>query len=86
MTVAELIAIIETISNDSLAVLDILREYVPNQELAAIANLADLIIPITEQLAANGLTAWSNASGQAITVASVQALMPDPTPLTPPTE
>lgn len=86
MTVQELIAIIETIGTDATAVLNILKTYVPNQELAAIANLADLIIPITEQLAANGLTAWSNASGQAITVQSVQALMPDPTPLPPPTQ
>lgn len=49
-----------------------------------------LAIPIeaekaVEALAAIALTAWSNASGTPITVASVQALLPNATLLTPPT-
>ena len=38
-----------------------------------------------EALVTAALTAWSNASGTPITVASVQALLPNPTPLTGPT-
>lgn len=49
-----------------------------------------LAIPIeaekaAEALAAIALTAWSNASGIPITVASVQALLPNPDPLSKPT-
>ena len=49
-----------------------------------------LSIPLEAESAAEALvqaalTAWSNASGTPITVASVQALLPNPTPLTPPT-
>jgi hypothetical protein len=49
-----------------------------------------LAIPIeaekaVEALAQTAITAWSNASGTPITVASVQALLPNPAPLTPPT-
>lgn len=36
-------------------------------------------------LAAKALAAWSAASGTPITVESIQALLPNPVPLTPPT-
>jgi len=49
------------------------------------AEIAKIIFGISSQLLAATLTAWSKASGQAITVESITALLPDPTPLTPPT-
>ena len=49
-----------------------------------------LVLPLgiaqaIEALAVTALTAWTTASGTPITVASVQALLPNPVPLTPPT-
>ena len=44
------------------------------------------ILPLAEQLVASALSAWSNASGQPITVETLTLLLPDPTPLTLPTE
>jgi hypothetical protein len=56
--------------------------------VAAIDPALDLpvgAIQAIEALATTALTAWSTAAGTPITVASVQALLPNPTPLTPPT-
>jgi hypothetical protein len=47
-------------------------------------EIAQAVLPIVEQLVASALTAWGNASGQPITVANVQALLPSATPLSPP--
>lgn len=49
-------------------------------------GLPAAIIAEVEKLASTALAAYSTASGTPITVASVQALLPNPTPLTPPTE
>lgn len=46
----------------------------------------ELLLPIVEQLVGNGLMAWQKASGTAITIESVTALLPDSTPLDPPTQ
>ena len=86
MTVEQLIALLQSIGVDTQTVAELLKSYVPSQQVDAIANLAELIVPIVTQLAAKGLAAWSAASGQPITVESVQALMANPTPLTPPTQ
>lgn len=43
------------------------------------------IVQAIEALATTALKAWSTSAGTPITVESVQALMPNPTPLTPPT-
>jgi hypothetical protein len=43
------------------------------------------VVQAIEALTNTALTAWSAASGTPITVESVQALLPNPTPLTPPT-
>lgn len=42
-------------------------------------------VKAAEALAVAAVTAWSNASGTPITVASVQALLPNAAPLSPPT-
>lgn len=41
-------------------------------------------LPIVSSLITIALSAWSKASGQAITVESIQALLPNPVPLTAP--
>jgi uncharacterized YccA/Bax inhibitor family protein len=75
------------------AVLNVVQEIeqVANEVLAGIEALDPaLALPVTaitalEGLAQAAITAWSQASGVPVTVASVQALLPNPTPLTPPT-
>jgi hypothetical protein len=67
---------VEQISNSILA------------EVEALDPALDLpigVIQAIEALATTALKAWSNASGTPITVSSVQALLPNPVPLTPPT-
>jgi hypothetical protein len=49
------------------------------------AAIVGAVLPIAEQLVAAALNAWSNASGQPISVATVTALLPNSTPLTAPT-
>ena len=53
-------------------------------QIAVPIELAEAILPIVEDLVNKALTAWSTASGQPITVETVQALLPNATPLTPP--
>lgn len=48
------------------------------------AEIAKLVFNISSDLVSKALTAWSNASGQPITVETVLALLPNPDPLTPP--
>lgn len=50
------------------------------------AETADQILVLTATLVNAALTAYSNASGVAITAASIQALLPNAIPLTSPTE
>lgn len=45
------------------------------------AGLAQTVLDTLAGLVQAALTAWSNASGVPITVASVQALLPNPAPL-----
>jgi hypothetical protein len=49
------------------------------------AAIVGAVLPIAEQLLTAALNAWSNASGQPITVATVTALLPNQTPLDKPT-
>ena len=49
------------------------------------ADVAKVMFSVTSQLLTAALTAWSNASGQPITVATVSAFLPNPTPLSAPT-
>lgn len=66
-------------------------EQVSNEVLAEIQALDPaLALPVTAIEALEGLVqaainAWSTASGTPVTVEALQALMPNPTPLTPPT-
>lgn len=52
---------------------------------APTAAAAEAVMALTASLVSAALTAYSNATGTPITVASVQALLPDSTPLTAPT-
>jgi hypothetical protein len=45
------------------------------------AEAAQAALTLIASLVTAALTAWSNASGTPITIASVTALLPDPTPL-----
>ena len=67
---------IEAISNE---VLDVISSVDPDLGLP-VAVIAQL-----EALATKAIAAWSAASTTPITVASVTALLPNATPLTPPT-
>jgi hypothetical protein len=49
------------------------------------AAMAGTVLDLASQLVVKALTAWSAASGVAITPASVLALLPDQTPVVPPT-
>lgn len=49
------------------------------------AATAEAVLALTASLVSAALNAYSNASGIPITVASVQALLPNSTPLTEPT-
>lgn len=80
LTVATAITEIQGIGD---TVLTTLGEVDPAVELPAAA--AEPIVNLLASLASKALTAWSAASSTPITMESVQALMPNATPLTPPT-
>ena len=48
------------------------------------AATAEVILDLVAKMAAKALTAWSEASGTPITVESIQALLPNQTPLSAP--
>ncbi len=83
MTVAEFIAQMQAIVDVAETGMKTAEQYIPNQEIDAGLNIAEAILPIAEDLLSKALTAWSNANGQAITVESVKALLPNPEPLPP---
>jgi hypothetical protein len=86
VTIAEFITQMEAIVTDAETAISTAETFIPSQEVNAALNIAEAVLPIAEQIVSKALTAWSQASGQAITVASVTALLPDSTPLPPPTE
>jgi len=48
------------------------------------AETAEVILNLIAAMATTALAAWSKAAGVPITPESVQGLLPNPTPLTPP--
>lgn len=50
------------------------------------AALTQGVVDLSTELVTKALAAWSAASGTPITVESIQALLPNPTPLTPPND
>ena len=48
------------------------------------AEAAEVILNLIAAMATTALAAWSKAAGVPITPESVQGLLPNPTPLTPP--
>lgn len=73
---------IETVVEQGLATADAFAKGDP--QIDAPVELAEAILPIVGDLVNKALTAWSNASGQPITIETVQALLPNATPLTSP--
>lgn len=55
----------------------------PGEEIPAAA--AQAVLDLLSQLASKAITAWGAASGTPITPETIAALLPNPTPLTPPT-
>lgn len=53
--------------------------------VADVTSASQSVIDLLAELAAKALTAWSDAAGVPITQESVMALLPDATPLPPPT-
>lgn len=53
--------------------------------LEAPAATAQKIVDLLAQLASKAITAWGAASGTPITTETISALLPNQTPLTPPT-
>lgn len=84
MTAQEFIAQLEQIVVGAETAITIVEKLVPNVEVDAALATAAGVLPVLEDLLGKAVTAWSTASGQAITVDSVKALLPDQTPLTPP--
>lgn len=83
MTAAEFIAQMETIVALAEQGAEIAAKFDPELELPVKA--AELIVPVIESLAEAAINGWSQATGTPITVEAVTALLPNPTPLTPPT-
>ena len=52
--------------------------------IALPAETVEVILDLIAGMATTVITAWSKAAGVPITVESVQGLMPNPAPLTPP--
>lgn len=84
MSVATAVSIVTEIQEISAEILATIGAVDP--ALADTTGAAEGLIALFATLASKALTAYSEASGVAITVESVQALAPNPTPLTDPTE
>jgi hypothetical protein len=82
VTAAEFIAQMETVVALAEQGLGIAAKLDP----AADIPLASIgaIVPVVESLAEAAINGWSQATGTPITAASIAALLPNPTPLTPP--
>lgn len=78
-TVADVSNILSEVNSASTAILGTLSAVDPAIDVPA--AVAEEILA----LATTALAAWSASSGTPITVESVTALLPNPTPLTPPT-
>ncbi len=78
-TVADVSSVVTEIQTISTTVLSVLETADP--AITVPATIAEELLT----LAAKALAAWSAASGVAITAESVQALLPNQTPLTAPT-
>lgn len=70
----------ETIATQGISTLESL-----DPAVTAEAEIAKVAVGITSQLLNAALTAFSNASGTPITVETLTALLPNATPLAPPT-
>jgi hypothetical protein len=79
VTVGQVLSVMQEVEAASNAILS--EVAVLDPALALPIGIAQAI----EVMATKALEAWSASSGTPITVASVQALLPNPVPLTPPT-
>lgn len=63
-------------------ILNSVEAITPGEDVTA--ESAEALLNLVAEMAQIALAAWSAAAGVPITVESVMALMPNPTPLTPP--
>ena len=84
ITASEVSSAITEVQAISDSILKEIESFAPSLEVPAAT--AGTIVDLFSQLANLAINAWSNASGTPITVESVQALLPNSTPLTAPTE
>ena len=82
MTAGTVSSVVTEVQAGADTVLGLLEEFDPAAEVPAAA--AEGIVNEVGSLVTKALSAWSAASGTPITVESVTALLPDPTPLTDP--
>lgn len=80
MTVADVSALVTQADGVANVILESLAQADP--EVAVPAHIAEQVA----LLVSKGLAAYAAASGRPITPATIAALMPNPTPLTPPTK
>jgi hypothetical protein len=78
-TVSQVLTVLQEVEAASSTILATVEALDPAADLPIAA------IQAVEALATSALSAWSTAAGTPITVESVQALLPNPVPLTPPT-
>lgn len=84
MTVQELLNDISGAAGVSEQILELVVGLDP--DVAIPAEILEKLLPLLVTYLSKGLNAWSNASGQPITVETVTALLPNQTPLSLPTE
>ena len=82
-TIQDVQTLVQEVQSIGDAILQELEAAVPSVDGPAV--IAGTALDLIATLAQKALSAWSAASGTPITVESVQALLPNPTPLTPPT-
>ena len=63
-------------------ILNSVEDLTPGEDVAA--ESAEAILDMVAEMASLALAAWSAAAGQPITMETIQGLLPNPTPLTPP--
>lgn len=84
MTAEEIAAYVEEVQAAGNTILNTVEALPFGPGVEVPAETAELILNLLAGMATTALAAWAKARGVPITVESVQGLLPNPTPLTPP--
>ena len=82
MTAEEVAAYVEEVQLAGNTILNTVEALDPGVNLPA--ETAEVILNLLAGMATTAFAAWGKARGVPITVESIQGLLPNPTPLTPP--